>query len=257
MKYALSGMFVGLLTLGFLNFAIAGDDPDLYGNVPPWDYLTGRFNPVKHKLFVSLSDCGIPTNKLPHYLRREAAFALKEMHAAFQKDHPGIPFWIQSSTRNFTDQKYIWENKWNGTTTVMEKQVSIAIKDPLKRACEILKYSSMPGGSRHHWGTDFDLNVLSNSYYESGDGLALFRWLEKNAGRYGFCRPYTAGRKNGHEEERWHWSYYPLAKIFISDWNLYYKKYPGRLNGAGIFAGSSQSGYLAPRYINAVNQDCR
>lgn len=230
---------------------------NLYGSVMPWDYLTGRFNPVTHELFVSLSDCGVPTNNTPQYLRREAAIALKEMYDAFRKDHADIPFWVQSSTRSFSDQKFIWDGKWSGTIMVMGKQLNKTISDPLKRAAEILKYSSIPGGSRHHWGTDVDLNILSVSYYESGDGIVLYRWLVKNAGRYGFCQPYSAGRKSGHEEERWHWSYHPLAKKFFDEWNSYNKKHPQGLTLKGLFLGSLEVGHLAPLYMNAINHDCK
>jgi zinc D-Ala-D-Ala carboxypeptidase len=238
------------------NGLFAANASNIYGTVPPWDYLTGRFNPAQHELFVSLSAFGIPINRSPQYLRREAAKALKEMHAAFIKDHPGIRFWVQSSTRNFFDQKYIWEGKWSGGITVFGKRLDKTISDPLKRAVEILKYSSMPGGSRHHWGTDVDLNILSNSYYERGEGLVLSQWLEKNAARFGFCRPYTAERKSGHEEERWHWSYYPLAKIFIIEWNSYHKTHHRSLADPGLFLGSSEAVRLAPLYMNSINQDC-
>ena len=73
----------------------------------------------------------------------------------------------------------------------------------------------MPGSSRHHWGTDIDLNALENSYFEQGEGKKVFDWLEANAHEYGFCRPYTEKgpeRPNGYNEEKWHWSYRPIAK---------------------------------------------
>ncbi len=229
---------------------------NIYGSTPPGDYLTGRFIPAKHGLFVSLADYGIPMKNSPQYLRREAAKALREMYEEFLKDHPGTRFWVQSSTRNFFDQKYIWEGKWNGTILVMGERLNKTIPDPLNRAKEILKYSSMPGASRHHWGTDVDLNILSNNYYESGEGLVLYRWLEKNAGRFGFCQPYTAGRKSGHEEERWHWSYHPLAKIFIAEWDSYYKKPHGDPRPDG-FLGSREAGRLAPLYMNSIDQECK
>ncbi|NJK84502.1 MAG: M15 family metallopeptidase [Saprospiraceae bacterium] len=36
-----------------------------------------------------------------------------------------------------------------------------------------------------------------------------------NAAKYNFCQPYTAkgeARPYGYEEERWHWSYLPIAQ---------------------------------------------
>ncbi len=234
----------------------AADDEAVYGAVKPDDYVTGRFDPSKQEMFVSLADTGIPTNKWRHLLRREAAEALKKMYDAFRKENPKAPFWVQSSTRNFYDQKGIWDGKWNGTITVMNVSLNKTIRDPLKRALEILKYSSMPGTSRHHWGTDFDLNVLNNSYYETGEGKQLYQWLLKNAGRYGFCQPYTSGRNAGYNEEKWHWSYVPLSKVFIVKWNDLYRKNPGAFSKKGLFCGSEAAGKLAPAYVNAIQKDC-
>ncbi|HPC40503.1 MAG TPA: M15 family metallopeptidase [Spirochaetota bacterium] len=236
--------------------SFAADDAAIYGKTNPDDYVTGRFNPAKHELFVSLADSGIPTNKWPHLLRKEAAGALKELYAAFRKEHPQAPFWVQSSTRSFVDQKNIWDGKWNGTITVKNVGLSRNVKDPMKRALEILKFSSMPGTSRHHWGTDFDLNVLENSYYETGEGRVLYFWMKEHAGRFGFCQPYTAGRKTGYHEEKWHWSYKPLARIFLERWNSLHRKNPGVFSRKGLFGGSEVSGKLAPVYVNAINRDC-
>ena len=77
----------------------------------------------------------------------------------------------------------------------------------------------MPGTSRHHWGTDIDLNYLSNVHFESGNGKALYEWMRQNAHDFGFCQPYTEKnnrRPNGYEEEKWHWSYMPLAEKYYA-----------------------------------------
>ena len=60
--------------------------------------------------------------------------------------------------------------------------------DSLKAAKTILLYSSMPTTSRHHWGTDMDINSLENSYFASGQGLKEYTWLKKNAAKFGFCQ---------------------------------------------------------------------
>jgi LAS superfamily LD-carboxypeptidase LdcB len=85
------------------------------------------------------------------------------------------------------------------------------------RAKKILEYSSMPGSSRHHWGTDIDLNNFENDWFETGEGLKMYQWMENHAAEYGFCQPYSkkdAQRPNGYNEEKWHWSYTPLAKKY-------------------------------------------
>jgi D-alanyl-D-alanine carboxypeptidase len=232
-------------------------DTGIYGSVPAARYLTGRFVPAKHELFTCINDLGVPTAAGRHYLRREAAQALKEMYRDFRKAHPKEPFWVQSSTRSFDDQKYIWEGKWTGRVEVMGKRLDIAFRNPLARAREILRYSSMPGTSRHHWGTDFDLNVLVNGYYESGAGKELYRWLLANAGRYGFCQPYTAGRRDGYSEEKWHWSYAPLARKFLAGWNGMLKDDPAAFTAPGLFLGSKEAGSLAAEYANSIGSGCR
>jgi len=45
-------------------------------------------------------------------------------------------------------------------------------------------------------------------------GKVEFDWLEANAEKYGYCRPYTklgSDRSSGYQEEKWHWSYRPVA----------------------------------------------
>ena len=82
-------------------------------------------------------------------------------------------------------------------------------------------YSAMPKTSRHHWGSDVDLNALENSYFDAGSGLKELNWLDSDAIKYGFWRVYSDksnGRK-GYEMERWHWSYTPLANRFQDLYN--------------------------------------
>ena len=73
----------------------------------------------------------------------------------------------------------------------------------------------MPGTSRHHWGTDIDLNNLEPSWFKSGEGAKIYAWLDAHANEFGFCQPYTKkgeDRPFGYNEEHWHWSYVPISK---------------------------------------------
>ncbi|OHD66157.1 MAG: hypothetical protein A2176_07900 [Spirochaetes bacterium RBG_13_51_14] len=255
MNHASSAVKVLVAVILIASCRGVADESSLYGSVPAVRHLTGRFDPAKHELFVCLNDVGIPTNNRRHYVRREAAAALKDLYTAFRKEHPTIPFWVQSSFRGFDDQKYIWDGKWTGTIEVAGHRLN-TIRDPRKRALEILKYSAMPGTSRHHWGADFDINVLNNNYFETGEGRVLYRWLTANAGRYGFCQPYTAGRSGGYSVEKWHWSYAPLAKKFLAGWNAHYRKSPGDFSREGLFCGSDLTGDLAPVYVNSIDAAC-
>ena len=115
----------------------------------------------------------------------------------------------------------------------------------------------MPGTSRHHWGTDFDINQLNNTYYTKGEGLIIYQWLKKNANKYGFAQPYTEQRTEGYKEEKWHWSYLPLAKIYLKEWNSAYNNNPDLFTEPGLFFGSEVSGHLSPKYVNSINPESK
>lgn len=170
------------------------------------EFLTGKNDFKKDVNFVKL---GEPYANKSIYINREASIQFKKMYAAALADN--IKLIILSAARNFDYQKAIWEKKW-------ERLNNSAFKDPLLRATEILKYSALPGTSRHHWGTDIDLVNLNNSYFESGEGKRIYEWLKANASKYGFYQPYTAGRKMGYKEEKWHWSYLPVAEIYLQEY---------------------------------------
>ncbi len=174
-------------------------------------YLTGKFDPARHPDFTTID--AQHASRTGMYLRKDAYAAFIQMYEAAKKEN--IHFQIKSATRNFDRQKTIWEGKWSGKRLLEGGQS--APQDypaPQDRALKILEYSSMPGTSRHHWGTDIDLNAFNNAYFEKGQGLKEYQWLLAHAAHYGFCQPYTQkgpNRPNGYNEEKWHWSYMPMA----------------------------------------------
>jgi zinc D-Ala-D-Ala carboxypeptidase len=181
------------------------------------NYLLGKFDPSTHADFVKLSDEHTRGSGRGAYLRKETYAAFIKMSDAARKE--GVELTIISATRNFDSQKRIWENKWNGKVLVEGKDLT-TVTDLKERARLILLYSSMPSTSRHHWGTDMDLNALENSYFDTGEGLKIYTWLKAHAAEYGFCQPYTAkdAGRNGYEEERWHWSYLPLSGDLLNQY---------------------------------------
>ena len=216
-------------------------------------YITGRFNQRKHPDFVRLDDryCAYPDM----YLRKEVYAAFLKMRNAAQKDH--IRLTIRSATRNFFTQKRIWENKWTGKRNLAGgENLAKTTKSPLLRAKKILRYSSMPGSSRHHWGTDIDLNDLANSYFESGKGYKMYQWMLKNAHQYGFYQVYTAKgpkRPVGYNEERWHWTYLPTSKIILRQ----AKKILKDEDFTG-FLGSQTAPqiHIVQNYVLGINPEC-
>jgi zinc D-Ala-D-Ala carboxypeptidase len=229
---------------------------DIYAGLDRAAYLSGNYIPSKNQSFVNLDKSEIDSAGKKIYLRTEVYNALVEMSKAIQKDLPGVHITAISTMRSYNDQKSIWNAKWNGLRSVSNKSLK-NIKDERQRALEILKYSSMPGTSRHHWGTDIDMNSLNNSYFESGQGKKLYAWLLQNASRFGFSQPYTAGREKGYSEERWHWSYTPLSKQFLSGWLSLYKTDKSFFIKNNVFDGYRNSVDLAFEYVTSINPECK
>lgn len=215
--------------------------------------LLGQVDPASDTAFVRIADKY--TTKSGIYLRKAAYAAFQEMHAAAKAD--GIDLVIVSALRSFNSQKGIWERKWTGQTIVEGQNLKRDVPDPVERATKILRFSSMPGTSRHHWGTDIDLNNLNNSWFETGKGLAVYEWLQAHASDYGFCQVYSPmneDRMHGYQEEKWHWSYLPLAKGFLAD----YKQQVGYGEITG-FQGSETAEPLQviDHYVGGINPDCQ
>lgn len=215
------------------------------------DYLMGKFQAAAHPDFVA-----VPTNltdgRQAYYLRKESVAAFKEMAAAAAKD--GVTLRVISATRSFTQQKQIWEAKWNGLTLVGGKNLAKTQADATKRALKILSYSSMPSTSRHHWGTDFDINSLNPAHFNTGVGRKTYEWLVAYAAEYGFAQPYTAGRTKGYNEEKWHWSYTPLAQTLT-------RNYAQSIENTAItgFEGAATAVEIdmINNYVLGVNETCK
>lgn len=171
-------------------------------------YLTGHFYPAQKEDFALVPE-KYSVAGYPMYLRKEPLGAFLEMAKAANLDK--IDLKIVSATRNFNYQKGIWEKKWVGTSAV----------DGLNKFKKILEYSAVPGTSRHHWGTEIDINGVNPAYFDTEEGHAIYLWLAENAMRFGFCQTYNlkgAERPTGYNEEKWHWSYLPLARTFTQEY---------------------------------------
>lgn len=210
------------------------------------ELLLGKVNPSENTGFVKV---GMPySEKSGMWLQKEAFEAFKKMFEAAKKD--GVTLKIISSTRTFEQQKAIWERKW--------KQYELTHPDPADRARHILQWSSMPGTSRHHWGTDLDLNDLNNPSFEGkGKYAKVYEWLANHAGEYGFAQPYTPkgdDRPNGYNEEKWHWSYTPLAIPYRTKYLATFKE--SDITG---FQGADTAKELqvVENYVGGVAQKCQ
>lgn len=216
-------------------------------------YLLGKFEPAQEKDFVKVDSKYTGNRRM--YLRQETYEAFIRMHdAALQS---GVKLIIISATRNFTAQKYIWEGKWSGRMPVDGKNLAETVSHPVERARIILRFSSMPGTSRHHWGTDIDLNSLDNKYFSTGKGKEIYTWLTENASNYGFCQTYTLKdptRPTGYEEEKWHWSYLPLARPFLEQYiqKVSYDDLKGFLGWE-----TAKALKVIEDYVRSINKNCK
>ena len=82
-----------------------------------------------------------------HKLTPDTATAFHAMQVAAL--HEGIDIQLVSAYRSFERQQYIWEDKFERYTAEGES--------PEQAIARILKYSTIPGTSRHHWGTEIDI----------------------------------------------------------------------------------------------------
>lgn len=221
------------------------------------DELMGRFDPGSHADFEQADG---------YQLRGEVAYAWERMQRAAAE--AGVTLRIVSATRNFDGQAGIWNAKFRGTRNSDNPDGTTRVhneEDPTERAEGILDYSSMPGTSRHHWGTDIDINSTDPAAWE-GDGpqVAAYTWLESNAESYGFCQTYDAiagrpdspegaTRTSGYEMEKWHWSYIPLA----SEMQAAYVDQIDYTDLTG-FEGSEQAQELdvINTYVNSISPAC-
>lgn len=216
-------------------------------------YLLGKFDPTKREDFILIpAKYTLGGNKM--YTRNETYLAFLEMEKSALLDD--VDLRIVSATRNFDYQKDLWNNKWTGVTFVDGKDLSKSIEDGQERFEKILEYSAVPGTSRHHWGTDLDINGISPTYFDSTEGIKQYEWLAQNAPLFGFCQTYDKKeetRLTGYNEEKWHWSYLPLSRTFMQEYkNLIKNSDISGFNGDEYVAEKN----LINKYVLSINPDC-
>ncbi len=155
-----------------------------------------------------------------HQLTPKTAAAFCAMQAAALND--GIDLQLVSAYRSFERQQYIWEEKY--------KRYTDEGMSPKKAIARILEYSTIPGTSRHHWGTDVDITdanapkqkrvLVPNKFHGNGPFAPLRQWMEKNANRFGFYLVYTKDTdRTGFSYEPWHYTYLPEAKQYQKEYD--------------------------------------
>ncbi|MCV5887699.1 M15 family metallopeptidase, partial [Escherichia coli] len=79
---------------------------------------------------------------------------LKMINAATEA---GFKMEIASGFRDFNRQKAIWNGKFSGELPILDinsRPLNKAELNDEEKLMAILRWSALPGGSRHHWGFD-------------------------------------------------------------------------------------------------------
>lgn len=168
-----------------------------------------------------------------HFLQPEVV----EAFLALQQGAKEAGFNLQpaSTFRDFERQKLIWNMKFNGERKVHDDNgtaIDMSQLSDFEKCQAMLRWSAVPGSSRHHWGTEidiFDPDLLPENtqlllepweYLEGGYFAELTEWLHAQAEQFGFYFPFD-GMHNRVGFEPWHISYRPIAaeyeKLFTDE----------------------------------------
>jgi LAS superfamily LD-carboxypeptidase LdcB len=143
----------------------------------------------------------------------------------------GFNLQIISAFRDYERQLKIWNLKASGQRQLIdaeERPLDFSSLSPVEIVFAILRWSALPGCSRHHWGTDIDVydantqtpeevQLVPSETFGEGPSARLHDWLDSRINSndaFGFYRPYATDR-GGVSPERWHLSYYSLSRRYL------------------------------------------
>ena len=169
---------------------------------------------INTEILIGMDDSRIVSDTI--LLEKETYSAFIKMKDAAEKD--GIIIKLVSGFRDFYRQQMIWNNKYKKFTNEFSLDGPTAIK-------EIIRFSTIPGTSRHHWGTEIDIIdknfenekdlLISKKYEEGGIFNSLKKWMDKQSKRFGFYIVYDDdSNRPGFEYEPWHYTYKPISDLY-------------------------------------------
>jgi LAS superfamily LD-carboxypeptidase LdcB len=159
----------------------------------------------------------------PVHLHKDVVNPFLAMRAAAAAD--GIDLVAFSGFRDFERQLAIWNGKFRGERPMQDRhgaKLDALMLPPARRVEAICWWSALPGASRHHWGSDFDVmdraalpegyqfQVVPAEYAPGGPFARLTTWLDAHMHGFGFFRPYDTDR-GGVRPEPWHLSHAAVA----------------------------------------------
>lgn len=187
-------------------------------------------NPIDDQFLASLTgqtEAHLSLDAESGYLMHTAVVRpFKALRAAARE--AGFDLAVASSFRSFERQRIIWNEKATGQRPVLNdagEVLDISQWKKVDKALAILRWSALPGASRHHWGSDLDiydrralgpegrLELTSAECEEGGPFYPLHQWLDDYLPATGFYRPYAVDR-GGVGREPWHISFRPVARRY-------------------------------------------
>jgi hypothetical protein len=169
-------------------------------------------------------------------LHRQVEAPLKKLQQKALQE--GFDLQVISGFRSYDAQLSIWNRKANGKRPLLDSKsipLDISTLRPEEIVNAILRWSAIPGASRHHWGTDidiydgnaiptegYDIQLISAEVEPNGIFGKLHLWLDQliNDGESeNFFRPYDRDR-GGVAPEKWHLSFAPLSERYLRDYSL-------------------------------------
>ncbi len=135
-----------------------------------------------------------------------------------------------STFRSFQRQMQIWNLKACGKRILLDTQgnpLDYSLLSEREVVQAILRWSALPGFSRHHWGTeldvvdaksfpspDYNVQLTPSEVEKGGIFYAFHQWLDQKIHHrqsFGFFRPFDQDL-GGVAPEKWHLSHAPVAQ---------------------------------------------
>ncbi len=200
-KFLKNSAFAGIVVISSPNLAFTNTKTSIFSESD----LIGKGNP---KLYGT-----------GYKLQKKAHQAFLEMNYAAKRNKMNIR--VVSSYRSFNHQNLIWTRKYKRyRSRNLTSQQAVLYN---------IRYTAIPGSSRHHWGTEIDVvnGSIKTSRYplntKNFHGYGIYKsfreWMDSNAHKYGFYLVYTdQPDRKGFKYEPWHYSYKPLSSKYLREY---------------------------------------
>ena len=163
---------------------------------------------------------------------KQSAQALMQLQTQAEREH--LTLRVCSAYRSVARQYEIFSAKYHGLRPVLDKdERSLNLKgmSAQEKIQAITYFSALPGLSRHHLGTDFDVYALNllppgqrleltcREYAPGSYFYPLGQFLKAHSASCGFIQPFCSPSWKGGREP-WHLSYQARADALLKGFKL-------------------------------------